>query len=125
MIVGGINAATVANAVWSNATRNLTGFNGAIQGPFNSVHVSLAAATNVDLRPGVNQVNDITVAVESNSGSPVAAMYDGVTFRPNRALASTGDSFSGTGTSPFGPALQNVSGTTAFFYDVSGWKWTS
>jgi len=125
MIVGGVNAALVASSVWTNLTRTLTGFGGAIQNNNDLVHQSLAASTNVDLRPGVNQQIECAVGNESAAGGPTYAFYDGVTFRATRPMLAGGDVQIGKGNSAFGPALMNINAGNAVFYNVAGWKWTT
>jgi len=121
VIVGGVNAATVASAVWSAATRSLTNLSLLIQGNYNTVHGSLAASTNVDLRPGATQLNIIVVGSEGGSNA-IAAMYDGTTFRPVTVVNASAFTQAFYGNSAFGGALQNT-GAAALPYDVCGWKW--
>ena len=124
MNIGGVNSAGIANSVWTNATRNLTGMNSAVMVIVTVVAASLANATQVDLRPAAGKFRDICVVISSlgAAGSALPSCYDGTTFRSMVAVTNQMEQYILKGSNALGPAINNT-GTNAVTYNVMGVDW--
>jgi len=96
--------------VWTNTTRTLTGFGGAITVNQNN-SFSLAAATVQDLRFSSNGFSIVTAGSYDAAGHKVLpGQYDGTNFRAYQPALSAVGSIAGVmcGGSSVGPALDNT-----------------
>lgn len=119
-------SAGLATLVWSHTPRSLTGTGGTLITAANAINQTLAAGATVDLRPAATSFRFCMFGVVGGvSTSWSIGQYDGVTFRPETAIASLGALLElgiiGNGT--FGFAVQNT-GIITGNYNMSGFDWS-
>ena len=121
MIVGGVNAATVANAVWTNATRSLT----TDVPTYTSISVAngtLAALTVLDIRPAAGKFRFVTIVdMGAGSGNLTPGSYDGTTFTAESSVGTLVTPALIANPSNIGIVVKNTVAAQTRTYTLSGW----
>jgi len=119
MQINSIAAAGIASAVWTNATRNLTG-PGTGGGAVAQRQVSIAQNAIADLRPSSGLFRRITVVAQSALANLVPCYYDGTNTDAGANASTSEPILTAYGSNTAGLAIKNTN-ASANIIDYMGW----
>lgn len=116
--------------VWSSSARSLTNIGSGALAPTSTTFTSFAAGSNVDLRPAIGIVGQITIAVQTGGAATLATfidLFDGtsaVVLAQTAAAANAAQTASSTNTHSVGTRVRNGDGANASNYMTAAFVWT-
>jgi hypothetical protein len=127
MNIGAVTTGSVASAVWTIATRNLTRLGPTMVVVTTTTNTVIAGAGSVDLRPAAGVTRKILIGAKSAGGTGIQVhCWDGtVTFNLGTPGAASGTvAYVGVSDSSVGMRLLNTDGVNAGSYVAHAEDWT-